>query len=93
MYLVQANSALEILLYDSWSALRLARVLEHYIATIDVDWAVAVCDDCYANLNPGITVTVKFYAARVPRFHPRCEFSADLASACRMWRNRWRVFI
>ena len=43
----------------------------HYIATVDGDWAAAVCDDCYADLHPGITVTVRFYAARVPRFAPR----------------------
>ena len=28
--------------------------------------SVAVCDDCYADLHPGITVTVRFYAARWP---------------------------
>ena len=42
----------------------------HYLATVDGDWAAAVCDDCYADLHPDITVTVKFYAARVPRFDP-----------------------
>ena len=31
------------------------------------DWAAAVCDDnCYADLYPGITVTVKYYSARWP---------------------------
>lgn len=39
----------------------------HYIATVGGDWAAAVCDDCYADLHPGISVTVKFYAARLPR--------------------------
>ena len=43
----------------------------HYIATVDGDWAAGVCDNCYADLHPGITVTVRFYAARVPRFDPR----------------------
>ena len=43
----------------------------HYIATVDGDWAAVVCDNCYADLHPGITVTVTFYAARVPRFDPR----------------------
>jgi hypothetical protein len=38
----------------------------HYLATIDRDWAVAVCDSCHADLHPGITVTVKFYSARWP---------------------------
>jgi RNase P subunit RPR2 len=43
----------------------------HYITTIDQDWAAAVCDNCYADLHPGIMVPVTFYAARVPRFDPR----------------------
>jgi hypothetical protein len=43
----------------------------HYLATVDGDWATAVCDNCYADLHQGITVTVTFYAARVPRFDPR----------------------
>ena len=30
------------------------------------DWAAAVCDNCYADLHPGITVTVKYYSARWP---------------------------
>jgi hypothetical protein len=38
----------------------------HYMATIDGDWGAAVCDDCYADLHPGITVTVTFYSARWP---------------------------
>jgi RNase P subunit RPR2 len=36
----------------------------HYLATVDGDWANAVCDDCYADLHPAITVTVMFYTAR-----------------------------
>jgi hypothetical protein len=43
----------------------------HYLATVHGNWAAAVCADCYADLHPGITVTVKFYAARMPRFLPR----------------------
>jgi RNase P subunit RPR2 len=31
----------------------------HYLATIDGDWRAAVCDDCYADLHPAITVTVR----------------------------------
>ena len=38
----------------------------HYIATVDGDWSLAVCDNCYADLHPDITVTVRFYAARWP---------------------------
>ena len=39
----------------------------HYLATVDGDWGAAVCDNCYADLHPDITVMVKFYAVRVPR--------------------------
>lgn len=40
------------------------------LPTNDGDWAAAICDDCYADLHPDISVTVKFYAARMPRFLP-----------------------
>ena len=43
---------------------------DHYLATIDGDWAAAVCDNCYADLDPGITVTVKFFSASVDRTGP-----------------------
>jgi hypothetical protein len=36
---------------------------DHYLATIDGDWATVVCDDCYADMDPVITVTVKFFSA------------------------------
>jgi hypothetical protein len=36
----------------------------HEVATIDGDWAAAVCGDCYADLDPDITVTVRFFSAR-----------------------------
>lgn len=35
-----------------------------YLATLGGDWATAVCDNCYADLHPGITVTVRFFSAR-----------------------------
>ena len=35
-----------------------------YLATDDGDWAAAVCDNCYADLHPDITVTVTFFSAR-----------------------------
>jgi hypothetical protein len=38
-----------------------------YIATIDGDWSAAVCDNCYADLHPGTTITVTFFSARSPR--------------------------
>jgi hypothetical protein len=36
----------------------------HTITTIDGDWTRAICDYCYADLHPDITVTVKFFSAR-----------------------------
>jgi len=35
-----------------------------YLATIDGDWSSTVCDNCYADLHPEITVTVRFFSAR-----------------------------
>jgi hypothetical protein len=40
----------------------------HYIATIGGDWSTAVCDNCYADLHPDITVGLKFYSVRIPRW-------------------------
>jgi hypothetical protein len=34
----------------------------HHITIVDGDWAAGVCDDCYADLHPHITVTVQFFA-------------------------------
>jgi hypothetical protein len=42
----------------------------HHLATIGGDWTRAVCDGCYADLHPGITVTVKFFSARFGRDDP-----------------------
>jgi hypothetical protein len=39
---------------------------DEHVATIDGDWSAVVCDDCYADLHPGITVTVAFFYARSP---------------------------
>ena len=36
----------------------------HHIAIIDGDWTRAVCDGCFADLDPAITVTVTFCSAR-----------------------------
>jgi hypothetical protein len=35
-----------------------------YLATVDGDWSRAVCDNCYADLHPAITVTVQFFSVR-----------------------------
>jgi hypothetical protein len=39
---------------------------DEHVATIGGDWSAVVCDDCYADLCPGITVTVAFFSARSP---------------------------
>jgi len=38
----------------------------HWIATIGADWARAVCDNCFADLHPAITVTVGYFSACWP---------------------------
>lgn len=38
----------------------------HHIATIDDDWAAGICDDCYADLHPAITVTARYFSACSP---------------------------
>jgi hypothetical protein len=37
-----------------------------YLVTIDSDWSNAVCDNCYADLQPDIAVSVNFLSARSP---------------------------
>jgi hypothetical protein len=36
-----------------------------YLATLADDWSAAICDNCYADLRPDVTVTVKFFSARI----------------------------
>ena len=35
-----------------------------HLATVNGDWARTACDDCFADLNPGITVAAQFFLAR-----------------------------
>jgi hypothetical protein len=35
-----------------------------YLAPLHGDWAMALCDNCYADLHSVITVTVRFFSAR-----------------------------
>jgi hypothetical protein len=35
-----------------------------YLATIGGDWGNAACDNCYADMHPAITVSVRFFSAR-----------------------------
>jgi hypothetical protein len=44
----------------------MARLLSQPTGTFDGDWSAAVCDNCYADLNTGITVTVAFFSVRTP---------------------------
>ena len=38
----------------------------HYLATIDGDASNAVCDNCYADMHPALTVTVRYFSACSP---------------------------
>ncbi len=68
-----------------------------HITTIDGDWATAVCDNCYDDLRPGVTVTACYYSAssggREPfavirqRTHSDCEFP-DTGQVM-TWRLWW----
>jgi hypothetical protein len=40
--------------------------LHSQLATIGGDWSAAVCDNCYADLHPDITVTIAFFSVRAP---------------------------
>jgi len=70
----------------------------HHLATIDGDWASTVCDDCYADLNPGITVRVKFFSARsagsrepfaVIRQRTRSDYPYPDRGQMMTWRLCW----
>jgi hypothetical protein len=70
----------------------------HHLATIEGDWIRTICDDCWADLNPAITVTVRFFSARSPgsgepfaviRQRTRSDYpSADLGQQM-TWRLCW----
>ena len=36
------------------------------VATLDGDWNAPVCEDCYADLHPGIPATVSYWSVRWP---------------------------
>ena len=69
-----------------------------YLATLEDDWAMAVCDNCYADLHPAINVTVRFFSAglggssepfavireRTRSDHPFADIGQQLA-----WRLAW----
>jgi hypothetical protein len=69
----------------------------HYLATIDGDWAAAVCDDCWADYHPYITVAVRFFSARsgggepfaVIRQRQRSDGGAADRGQMMTWRLAW----
>ena len=69
-----------------------------HLATIDGDWSAAVCDDCYADLHPEITVTVKFFSARgsgggesygVIRERTRSDYQFPDIGQQMVWQLNW----
>jgi predicted RNA-binding Zn-ribbon protein involved in translation (DUF1610 family) len=67
--------------------------------TVGGDWAAALCDGCFADLDPGITVTWQFYSAArwgggepfaVIRHRTRSDFDTSSGAAQIMtWRLWW----
>ena len=71
----------------------------HYIATIGGDQSAAVCDNCYADLHPDITVTVRYFWARSPldgepvaviRQRTRSDYGSPDLGQMLTWRLRWQ---
>jgi hypothetical protein len=70
-----------------------------YIATIGADWAGAVCDNCYADLHPAITVTVGYFSACSPddgepvaviRQRTRSDYPFPDLGQMLTWRLSWQ---
>ncbi|HEX9354096.1 MAG TPA: hypothetical protein VF933_09820 [Streptosporangiaceae bacterium] len=68
------------------------------LATIGGDWSTAVCDNCYADLHPAITVTVAFLSVRTPgdqepftviRQRTRSDSPYPDAGQVMTWELRW----
>ena len=71
----------------------------HWIATIGGDWANGVCDDCYADLHPAITVTVGYFSACSPddgepiaviRQRTRSDYPFPDLGQMLTWRLSWQ---
>jgi hypothetical protein len=71
----------------------------HYLATVDGDWAGAVCDDCYADLHPALTVTVRYFSACSPadgdpvaviRQRTRSDYEFPDLGQMLTWRLSWQ---
>ena len=72
--------------------------LHDSLATIAGDWSAAVCDNCYADLHPDITVTVAFFSVRAPgdqdpftviRQRTRSDSPYPDAGQVVTWQLRW----
>lgn len=74
-----------------------------WAATVGGDWARAVCDDCWADLNPAVTVTVTFYTCStrpagrgtgepfaVIRQRARSDHGPPGAAQAMTWEPFWR---
>lgn len=46
---------------------------DDWVATIDGDWARLICDNCWADLNPRVTVTVTYYTCTATPHDPGRE--------------------
>ena len=72
----------------------------HYLATIEEDWSAAICDDCYADLHPAITVTVRYFSACSPidngepvaviRQRTRSDYEFPDLGQMLTWRLSWQ---
>jgi hypothetical protein len=70
-----------------------------HLAIIDGDWSTAVCDNCYADLHPAITVTVKYFSVRSPssggpvaviRERTRSDYRYPDLGEEMTWRLQWQ---
>ena len=71
----------------------------HYLATLDRDWSNAICDNCYADLHPAITVTVRYFSACSPldgepvaviRQRTRSDYEFPDLGQMLTWRLSWQ---
>ena len=60
----------------------------HYLATIDGGWAAAVCDNCYADLHPGITVRPGEGTRKIMMPYSRCWSSLQPTGHAGSWCRR-----
>ena len=69
-----------------------------HAATLNSDWTRLLCDNCYADLSPGITVTVTYFVCQHDGSHPfgvirqRARSDQDHRDLGQLiaWDMRWR---